>query len=253
MGAAIAAAPIGTNLQRVLDEARAACSLRALDEAVDAIEARARAAGGTAADWTLLAEAYLERAQQRTLLRGLTVGQPLFSELPPQFEFDIDAGAAAIAEARRLGADSATSFRVEASLLSQRITGLLSALRFRGDIRSALEAARERDPDDPKLLVALGLQQLLAPKMFGHDPRGALKQFERAHENGGDERSAVFAAMACWLLEQPSAARQWLETATAQNPSNLFARAVRARVLKGDQDPFQRDVSDQEVAAIRGN
>ena len=94
--------------------------------------------GQCSSEWTLLGEAFLERAQQRTLLRGMTVGQPLFSELPPLLAKDLDAGAAAVAEARRRGDDSAASYRVEAALLSQRITGMLSALCLKHGAKHAL-------------------------------------------------------------------------------------------------------------------
>ena len=239
-------------LRSALEDARRSCSIDALEAAIAAIEAHARAPQADAAAWTLLAEARLERAQRRTLLRGLTVGQPLFSELPPQLREDLDAGDAAIAEARRRGADSAASFRVEASLLSQRITGLLSALRYRGDIERALQAASARAPDDPQLLVARGLQLLLAPKLLGHDPAGALTRFERAHAAGADERAAIFAGMACWLQGEQQQALRWLTTAAEQNPDNPFARAVLARVAADETDPFGRDVSAAEATERSG-
>ncbi|MGC6488239.1 MAG: hypothetical protein ACON4Z_11380 [Planctomycetota bacterium] len=249
--AAAAHAPLGADRRRALDAARASCSAAALDQVVAVLEARTQEEGAAAADWTLLADALLERAQRRTLLRGMRVGEPLFSELPAALLRDLEAGAAALEEGRQRGDDSCASYRIEAALLSQRITGLLAALRYRGDIQRALTEATARDPDDPKLLVALGLRQLLAPKMLGHDPKGALARFEAAHRNGGDERSAVFAAMACWLLEEPEDCRRWLETAVAQNPANPFARAVLARVTSAAADPFGTDVSAEEAAAGR--
>jgi len=244
--------PASNDPRRGLDAARATCSLQALDEVIARLQTLAGAADASPSEWTLLGEAFLERAQQRTLLRGMTVGQPLFSELPPLLAKDLDAGAAAVAEARRRGDDSAASYRVEAALLSQRITGMLSALRYRGDIERALTAAAERDPEDPKLLVARGLQKLLAPRLLGHDPQAARETFERAHRNGGDERAAVFAAMACWLLEQPDEAKQWLEVAVDQNPANVYAQVVLARVRAASPDPFGRDDSEAEASAAVG-
>ncbi|MCK5944704.1 MAG: hypothetical protein KAI24_22135, partial [Planctomycetes bacterium] len=137
-----------------LHEARCACSLTAMDAAVERAKAATEASPTDAAAWQLLAEAHLERALQRTHLRGMSVGKPTFKSLPEAFAADLDAGAAAVAKARELGDDSANLHRIEAGLMSQRITGLLSAARWNAKIGEALDAAGARDADDPQLHVA---------------------------------------------------------------------------------------------------
>ena len=238
-------------LAEALESARRTCDLSAIDAFVSKAQQAAEAAPESAATWRVLAEAHLERAQQRTHLRGMMVGEPLFDELPEALEGDLSAGIEAIAAARERGDDSGALFRIEAGLLSQRITGLSSALRYSGDISRALAAAEERDAEDPKLQVALGLRKLLAPRLLGHDAEKARAHFERAVENGGDERSAVFAGMATYLQEKRGEAVQWLERAVAANPSNTFAQAVLARLRRGDPEPFGRDVTAAEAAALK--
>ena len=234
-----------------LRKARRQCSMPALDAVVTRLEQAAASDGDSSATWHLLAEAYLERAQQRTHLRGIAVGEPVFAELPAEQTADLEAGLAAVAKARALGEDSGSLFRIEAGLMSQHITGLATALTWNGKIGKALAAAVERTADDAKVHVALGLRKLLAPRWFGHDPEAALKHFEFAAETDDDERAAVFAGMASYLQQKRQQAIAWLERAVEKNPDNRFARVVLRRLRRGEEDPFGRDVSEAEVAAAK--
>lgn len=234
-----------------LRAARRACSVEALDPVVTQLVATTAAAPANRDAWHLLAEACLERAQQRTHLRGMSVGQPVFTELPGELARDVEQGLAAVAKARELGDESGDLFRIEAGLLSQQITGVATALQWNGAIAAALQQAADRTADDPQLHVALGLRKLLAPRWFGHDPEGALEHFEYAAKAGGDERPAVFAAMASYLQKRREQAIRWLERAVADNPANTFARVVLRRLVRGEPDPFGRDVTTAEIAAAK--
>ncbi len=234
-----------------LRAARRTCTVAALDAVVQDLCDRAKAAND-AGSWQMLAEALLERAQMRSHRRGIVVGTPLHDRLPPELQADVDAGLDAVATARRLGDDDGDLFRVEAGLLGQRITGIGTALQWNGRIQEALKQAVARAKDDPRLGVALGLRKLLAPKLLGHDPAGALVHFEFAAEHlPDDERPAVLAAMASWLQQRRQQAMAWLERAVARNPDNVFARVVLARVRRDEPDPFGRDVTDTEAAAAK--
>ena len=223
-------------------------------EALDAVLARAREqAARTPADagtWRVMADAHLERALYRVYLRGLRVGEPFFQELPQDLEQEIDAGLTAVQTARAHGDECGTLYRIEALLLSQKITSVMSALRYNGAISRSLASATERAGDDPDVQQALGLRKLLSPQMFGHDAAAALQHFERAARDGEDERACVYAGMACQLLGQAEAALGWLERAARRNPGNMFARAVLARLRGGEDDPFGRDVTAEELAAL---
>lgn len=251
-GATPAAPPAGQDAGAALRKARQQCSLAAIDAVVAKVRGDAEARPEDAATWRLLAEAHLERAQQRTHLRGIAVGEPVFDKLPAALEADLEAGMAAVARAREHGDDTGQLFRIEAGLMSQRITGWTSALQWNGKIGRALKEAGERDADDPKLHVALGLRKLLAPKLFGHDPEKALEYFEFAAAQDDDERPAVFAGMASYLQKKRQQAIGWLEQAVAKNPSNRFARVVLERLRRGEEDPFGRDVTEAEFAALGG-
>ncbi|MBK8099935.1 MAG: hypothetical protein IPK26_22765 [Planctomycetes bacterium] len=222
--------------------------------AFDALVARRRqataesAANGQA--WCLLAEALLERVLQRNQLRGMAVGEPLHTTLPPALAQDLDDGLAAIAAARRAGVDSAESYRIEAGLLSNKITGLGAALQFNGQVQKALNTAFAKAPESAPLHVALGLRKLLAPRLLGHDPEKALEHLEFAAKNmPDDERPGVFAAMAAFLTRRRQKAIEWLEQAVARNPGNVFARVVLQRIRRDEADPFGRDVTPAEAAA----
>jgi tetratricopeptide (TPR) repeat protein len=233
-----------------LDRARRTCTPTALDAVVAALRAATSERGEDRHAWHLLAEACLERALVRSHHRGMSVGTPTWRELPTEVAADLDRGLAAAARARELGDDSADLFRIEAGLLGQRITGLGTALQWNGKIKDALQAASQRGADDPRLHVSLGLRKLLAPKLLGHDPNQALEHFEFAAKAlARDERPAVFAAMASYLLKKRQQAIGWLEQATARNPANTFARVVLRRLQAGEAQPFERDVTAAEAAA----
>ena len=234
--------------------ARRTCTTEALDAVVaDLTRAAAAAKADDAAAWHLLADAHLERALARSHRRGLRVGEPTWSELPAAIADDVRLGLEAVAKAQQRGDDSADLLRIEAALLSQRITGIASALQWNGRIHEALQRAGERGQDDARVHVAIGLRQLLAPKFFGHDAEKALGHFEFAakvlHD---DERPSVFAAMACYLQKKRAQAIEWLERAVATNPANVFARVVLRRLRAGEDDPFGRDLTDVEVSALGG-
>jgi tetratricopeptide (TPR) repeat protein len=231
-------------LRAALHAARRTCSIAALDQFVAEHRARCEAQPGDAEAWHLLALAHLERALLRSHDRGLRAGEPTFPSLPAELVADLDAGLVAVARARELGDGTGDLFRIEAGLMSQRITGLASALQWNGRIQEALRQASEIAPDNPHLHVALGLRKLLAPRWLGQDPTQALAHFEFAAKAlPDDERPAVFAAMASWLQRQGQAAIAWLEQASARNPANRFARAVLARLRAGEDDPFGRDLT----------
>lgn len=230
--------------------ARRECSVAALDAVIDGLRQACRADANDVASWHHLAEALLERAQTRSHRRGIVVGAPVWSQVPAEVTADVDAGLDAVAHVRTLGHDDADLYRVEAGLLSQRITGIGTALQWNQRIQQALAKAIALAKDDPRLHVALGVRQLLAPRMLGHDPARALEHFEfAARELADDERPAVFAAMASYLQKKRQQAVEWLEQAVARNPNNVFARVVLKRVRRDEDDPFGRDVTDEEAAA----
>ncbi len=239
-------------LVQALDAARHECSLPALDEVVQRLQAQTKSAKNDLQAWHVLSAAMLERVQQRSHLRGMKVGEPIWSELPRELSLDVDAGLEAVARARELGDDSGDLFRIEANLTSQRITGLATALQWNGKIQDALAKSSERAQDDPQLHVALGLRKLFAPALLGHDPVRALEHFEFAAQALlDDERPAVFAAMASYLQKKRQQAVGWLEQAVARNPNNAFARVVLQRVRRDEGDPFGRDVTAAEAAASK--
>jgi len=242
----------GTGFAAELQLARRACSQPAIDAIVARVRAAVAAAPNDRQGWHLLAEALLERVLQRCHLRGIVVGTPLYESLPGDVAKDLDAGTAAIARARELGDDSGELFRLEAAVMSHRITGLGSALQWNGRIQQALAKAAERAKDDPQLHVALGLRKLLVPKFLGQDADKALEHFEfAARQLLDDERPAVFAAMANLLQQKRQQAIDWLTQAVQRNPQNTFARVVLARVQRGEPDPFGRDVTAAEASSTK--
>ena len=145
----------------------------------------------------------------------------------------------AVDRARELGDDSGDLFRISAEIMSQRITGLASALTWNGKIQVAIAKAGERIKNDPQLHLVLGLRKLMAPQFLGNDPDKALEHFRYAAEAlPNDERPAVFAAMASYLKKKRLKAIAWLEKAVQRNPRNVFARVVLKRVRRGEEDPF---------------
>ena len=176
-----------------LKAARRRGSMKALDAVIINARECINAAPDDGGIWRVLAEAHLERAQQRIHLRGLNVGQPFFTKLPAEFEGDLDAGLAAVAQAQLHGDDSSSIFTTKALLTSHRITSVMTALRYNGAIDRALAAAERRDGDAVELQIALGLRKLLSPELFGHDADGALAHFQRAATDGDDERASIYA------------------------------------------------------------
>ncbi len=232
--------------RQALHLARCQCRPEALDHFVAEQRQLVAQAPDDAARHELLAEALLERILLRNLRRGMSVGAPLYGELPLPIAEDIRDGLAMVARARALGARTAELLRIEASLLSQRITGLATALQLNARIQEKLTEAHRLDEHNPALHVALGMRKLLAPRLLGHDPSGALQHFEfAAGAMPADERPRVFAGMATYLLQKRERAIDWLRQAVQVNPRNAFASAVLARLEKGEPDPFGRDV-DQD-------
>ena len=119
---------------------------------------------------------------------------------------------------------------------------------FAGDLKAGLEAvakARELGDETGELFrIEAGLMSQL-----GNDPEKALEHFEFADKADGDERPAVFAAMANYLQSKRQKAIAWLERAVEKNPDNKFARVVLGRVRRGEDNPFGRNVTEEEVAA----
>lgn len=247
-GKPVAKKEVATDASEQLRKARMACSVAALDGYI-ADFAKQATAKPTKELWHNLAEAYLERALQRTHLRGMAPGEATFEELPADFAGDLKAGLEAVAKAREFGDETGELFRVEAGLMSQHITGWSSAIAWNGKIAAALEAAVTRIADDPQLHVALGLRKLFAPTWLGNDPAKALEHFEFADKVNGDERPAVFAAMASYLQKKRQQAITWLERAVAKNPDNKFARVVLGRLRRGEDKPFARNVTEEELSA----
>ena len=243
-------AAVKDGLAGELRVARRRCEIPAVDAVVDKAVAACKQLPDDAASWHLLAEAHLERSLLRSHDRGMVVGAPIFAALPKELLADLDAGLAASRRARELGDTTSDLFRIEAGLMSQRITGLAAALQWNGRIQEALRLAGERSPDNPHLHVALGLRKLLAPKLLGHDAEAALEHFEFAAKVlADDERPAVFAAMASYLQKKRQQAIGWLERAVATNPQNRFARVVLRRLQAGEDDAFGRDITAAEAAA----
>ncbi|MCR9246152.1 MAG: hypothetical protein NXI31_14070 [bacterium] len=200
--------------------------------------------------WRHLAAALLQKVVQRGHLLGMRPGRPVYSELPAEIAADLDAAQSALAKAGQLGDDSAEHHRLAAEIMSQRITGLSTALEWNGKIEAAITAAGERNADDPQLHLVLGVRKLMAPRFFGQDIAAALEHFHYvASARPDDERPAIFAAMAFYLTKKRLAAIEWLEKAVARNPHNLFAKVVLKRLRRGEKDPFGRNVTATEAAA----
>ncbi|GAB4147809.1 MAG: hypothetical protein Fur0037_16080 [Planctomycetota bacterium] len=232
--------------------ARRTCRAEELDRFIEAERRRIERLGRKVEDLRLLAEALVERVQTRAHLFGVEVGKPVFDELPPEVARDLEEGLSLIREAREAGDDSCDNYRIEAALLGNEITGLGSALALAGRIREALDAAAARDRNEPRLQMAMGLQKLFAPRFLGHDPRAALQHLEFAAASlPDDERPAIFAGMAAYLLRQREKAISWLERAIERNPANLFAKVVLDRLRRGEERPFERDVTAEEASSTR--
>lgn len=239
-------------LAGALQTARRSCDVAAVGAVLDDVRAACTNEPERLEHWHLLAEAHLERSLLRSHERGMVVGAPVFAQPPKELLDDLELGLGAAKKAHELGDATSDLFRIEAGLMSQRITGLASALQWNGKIQDALRRAGEIAQDNPHLHVALGLRRLLAPKLLGHDPAKALEHFEFAAKAlADDERPAVFAAMASYLQQKRVQAIGWLEQAVAKNPQNRFARVVLARLRAGEEDAFGRDLTAAEIAAAK--
>jgi tetratricopeptide (TPR) repeat protein len=231
---------------------RRSCSMSSLDAFVAEQRRCTQAGPRDKAALHLLAEALLERVLLRTARRGMVVGEPLYAELPPATGADIDEGLQCITRARELGDVTSENYRIEAALLSNRITGLTAAVSLNGRIQGALAKAAQLDGSNPALHVALGLRKLLAPPLLGNAPDEALAHLEfAAKAMPYDERPQVFAAMAEYLERKRQKAIDWLQQAVARNPNNVFARVVLQRLRRGEDEPFARDVTVAEAAAAK--
>jgi tetratricopeptide (TPR) repeat protein len=223
--------------------ARRTCTEAELDRFIREQQALVQAEPDSGAEARILAEALLERVQLRSMRRGMAPGAPLYDQLPAAIDSDLRLGLDLVGKARALGERCADLFRIEAALLSNRITGIGAAMQWNGRIQSALGEAAQLDQSLPTLHVALGLRKLLAPPLLGQDVDGALHHFEFAAEGmPGDERPRVFAGMAAFLLHKREQAIAWLQRAVATNPNNVFACAVLKRLEAGEPEPFARDV-----------
>ncbi len=192
----------------------------------------------------ILAQTYVERVALRTIGKGMSIGEPMFETIPENIERDLDQGLAAIAKLHELGCTHSETFRIEATLLSNKITGLRSVWQHSSRIQNALDQAYEKDPSNPRVLIALGLRKLLAPKFFGHDANaGRTLLLKAADALELDERPLVYAALAEHSLGKLAACQELLETAVEHNPNNPFAVAVLERVVAGDPSPFANDIS----------
>jgi len=227
----------------LLNEARRSCEMKQLNAFIDEQRKHLASPGQDPDSHRLYAEALLERVLLRNHRCGVAVGKPLYDEVPTKSAADIEDALQMLAVGREHGDDTTESFRIEAALLSNRITGWASALQWNGKIQRALQAATAKDPQNPALQMALGMRRLLAPRLLGHDPQRAIEHFEfAANAMPQDERPSLFAAMGYYLLEDHRLTIARLEQAVACNSNNLFARAVLARVRRGEPDPFGRDV-----------
>ncbi len=188
----------------------------------------------------VLAEAHLELGQFDDVGSGLEIGAPIRTAISEQLRGHIDAGMAALLQARDLGDDDAENHRIESSLLALEIHGLASAFKVNGRATAALDAAVERDGANPRVQVAIGCRLLFAPAMLGGDSRRA-----RDHLIAGakglpyDERPLLYAAMASWTLGDIEQCRLLLEQASNRTPANPLVKAVRRRLPAGEDDPFR--------------
>lgn len=241
-----------TGRSAVLAMVRRDPSGAALDAFVAEQEELSRREPPDGAQLRVLAEARLECLLSRDSLRGMRIGSPTHDELPQRHRDDIDAGLRELERAAELGDDSSDLHRIRAGLLSAQIVSQWSALRLRGEIQAALDKARERDPGNPRVLVALACERLFTPGWLGGDPRAALELLLRAAPALEiDERPLVFAAMAAELCGERDRARELLDHALARNPDNRYARTVRARLERGEDDAFSRDVDAPDAERER--
>lgn len=239
--ALVGAGPTDRSLE--LARVRQLCRTEPLDAFLAEQRALVERDPGDGAAWRVLAETHLERIYTRDLGRGLAVGRPLHEEIAPETARDVEAGLEAIARAIDAGEDKSDSYRIRASLLCCRITGMASAIAVQGKATAALERALELDPANPYAQVVLGNRKLFAPPLLGHDAEGALVHL-RAGAAGlpHDERPLITAALAAHVLGDADEARRLVKAAVERTPANPLAAAIAARLEAGEEDPFGRDV-----------
>jgi hypothetical protein len=149
-------------------------------------------------------------------------------------------------QARERGDDSAELCRLEAALLSKRITGLGSALQWNGASRqrcsrlasSPKRSARARRPRPAQAAGAEAARP-------GSDK--ALEHFEFAANALQDDERLRCSRRWRHLQQKREQAIAWLEQAAQRNPNNAFVRVVLARCKRGEENPFGRDVTEAEV------
>jgi tetratricopeptide (TPR) repeat protein len=198
-----------------------------------------------------LAFALSERCSARNDGRGIRVAEPLYDEVPPATESDVQEGLAALEAARALGRETSESYRIEALLLSCRVIGLMSAMKWDGKIRAATQKAFELDPDNPRAQIAQAVREVLLPSYMGQDPEKALERLLPAAEALPlDERPLVFGAFAAHLLGRGEQCLELLGRAIERRPDANYARAVRDRILAERSDPFGEDVVEPGADAV---
>ena len=192
---------------------------------------------------TILAMALGERCSARNAGRGIQVGRPLYEQVPEPTERDITEGLDALDRAQELGFESSELHRIRSLLLSCRVVGLTSALRWKGQIGRELQRAFELDPNNPRAHVGQGATEILTPAFLGQDCTSALNRLIPAAEALPlDERPLVFAAMAAFLLGKRGQSLDLLDRATERRPSARFAAVVAERIRRGEKEPFAGDV-----------
>ncbi len=229
----------------VLATARRSYRIEDLDNFIAAQQTILSADPQDADGWRVLAEAYLERLFTRSADRGMRIGTPTYSELPATHRADIKAGLEAVEQAKRLAPDTGDTFRIEACLLAQQITGPLSAWQLNNKATAAISQATQLDPTNPRVHVAIGCRKLFAPKLLGQDPVAAQRLLlGAAAVLPLDERPLCFAALCAFLTGEPTKAEHLLEMTIERNPNNRFAREVLRRIRAGEAEPFARDRRD---------
>ncbi|MDJ0973750.1 MAG: hypothetical protein QNJ98_04765 [Planctomycetota bacterium] len=229
----------------VLAEVRRECRLGSLDafiEAQRALVEQAETPADRGRHLHVLAEAYLERVYCRTARLGMRPGEPLFRRVPAPIEADIRAGLEALAEARAVGEPEADGYRVEGSLLANRITSMGTAMKLKRPITDAYKRSLELDAENPRLHVALGCRKLFAPKLLGRNLDKAMEHLTYAARGlPQDERPRIFAALVAYMQDDEGEALRWAQEALQVNNRNIFVIAVLERLLAGEADPFGRD------------
>lgn len=235
------AADASTSRSTRLAEARRAGTVEALSAFIAAQRTLIEERPNDATLWRVLAEAYLERSQQRVSHKGMSVSRPMYDEVPPAVRQDLDLGDAALAKARELGDATSESYRIEAALISGRITGLVTVMRLRSSITHAISTALELDPTNPRALVSAACQKLFNP--FSSEVDQARADFLRAAKALPlDERPLVFASLAAFLSDDLEGAIEHCREAAERTPGSAYANEVLRRLEAGEDDPFGRDL-----------